>query len=578
MLDWRDRFRAESTRDVHIAAENESRGVVVSNREGSLAAHAWDVETGSLRKIASENAATLEAAISDDGSEIYVLMEHVPGTEMGHIHAVPFEGGAASDLTPDLPPYPVVSLGSTGGFVHALVGIEGGMAVLTVFGGDVTLTAIEGLPSAAHFDAGSGWLAIVEAPVGGGFVPDTRVVDVATGNTVGALERATAGTIADGVIGVAISDGEWMRPAKWVPGSEPEPISVDVPGDVVPMAWSSDRTWLVLRQDHRSRTALFAHHLESGATDRLAAPSGAIFQFGGVDVLDDGSVLSIWSDAFTPFRPILSTVDGYREAFISPPKVYPGAEWEEVEYPSTDGAIVQGWLLRPPGEGPHTTVIYTHGGPTAVHQPTFNRMCQGWCDQGYAVLSVNYRGSTTFGERYREALTHNIGGPDVDDVVAAHGWLVGEGIADPRRVIKTGWSYGGYLTLQSLGTHPDLWAGGVAGAPVADYTMEYEHLNDVLRTYSRLLFGGPPDEFPEEYREASPLTHVDAVAAPLYISQPENDTRTPLPPVEAYVDALRRRGHRVEFDLLPGGHAGSGVEDEIAMFERWLAFVADVVE
>ena len=190
---------------------------------------------------------------------------------------------------------------------------------------------------------------------------------------------------------------------------------------------------------------------------------------------------------------------------------------------------------------------------------------------------MNYRGSITFGDSFREALTHNIGIPDVEDVVAAHRWLVESGTADPRRIIKNGYSYGGYLTLQALGTHPDLWAAGVAGAPIADWTLGHELSNDILKAYDLSLFGGPPEELADRYREASPLTYADDFVAPVFISQPENDTRTPMRPVQLFVDALSARSKHVELYLKPAGHAGSGVADDIEMVERWLEFADRVL-
>lgn len=565
------------TVEAKVAGEYPGRGVVISNRDGAFNAYAWDVPTGDLRAVTTGDAATLEVAIAPDGSAVYYLEEDEPGTETGHLHRAPFEQGAGVDVTPDLPSYSVFNIRAGEDMVYAVAGVGGSVAALIVRGADAELIEVDGMPIELLVDPLSNTLASVEAPVGQGFVPNVRVVDLASGATVAVLERATAGAVRNGVVAVAISDGEWMRPALWRPGGDPQRILVDIPGDVIPQGWTDDRSSLLLHQSHRSRTGLFLYDIAAEAVEELSVPAGAMLEDSRAQVLPDGRILSIWSDAHTPYRPVFSTREEYTDALDASTEEFDGRDWEEVEFPSTGGAVVQGWLLRPSGQGPFATVLYTHGGPTSVQQPVFTRMCQSWSDLGYAVLSVNYRGSTTFGESFREALTGRIGGPDVDDVVAAHRWLVDEGIADPARVIKSGYSYGGYLTLQALGTHPDLWAAGVAGAPVADYVMEYEHLNDVLKAFSHSMFGGTPDELPAAYRAASPLTYVDDVTAPLFISQPENDTRTPLPPVQAYVDALQRRAHPVVLDLLRGGHGGSGVEDEIAMFERWVAFVEEVL-
>ncbi len=212
-----------------------------------------------------------------------------------------------------------------------------------------------------------------------------------------------------------------------------------------------------------------------------------------------------------------------------------------------------------------------------MHSPAFNPICAAWFDAGFAVTSVNYRGSTTFGEEFRESLTKNIGGPDIEDVVAAHRWLVESEIAIPGQIIKNGYSYGGYLTLQSLGTHPDLWVAGVAGAPIADWAMSFERSNDTLREYQLSLFGGSPEELAEDYRKASPRSHVASFKAPILISQPENDSRTPMPHVQVFVDEMSAAGKQVELRLMAGGHAGSGKNQTINMVESWLEFARPIV-
>jgi dipeptidyl aminopeptidase/acylaminoacyl peptidase len=141
-----------------------------------------------------------------------------------------------------------------------------------------------------------------------------------------------------------------------------------------------------------------------------------------------------------------------------------------------------------------------------VAGPTFHPICQAWVDSGFALLSVNYRGSTSFGDAYREALTGDIGGVDVADMVAGRRWLVESGIAAPDAVILNGYSYGGYLTLQCMAVHADLWAGGIAGAPVADWIGVGEDQNATLDAYDVALFGPDTPETHAHKVRASPLT------------------------------------------------------------------------
>ena len=110
----------------------------------------------------------------------------------------------------------------------------------------------------------------------------------------------------------------------------------------------------------------------------------------------------------------------------------------------------------------------------------FSAQSQAWLDHCFAFLTINYRGSTTFGREFQEQIWGDLGHWEVGDVVAAREWLVREGIAEPGRIFLTGRAYGGYLTLQALGKAPDLWAGGMGGAihraPGAHAPLRVPHL------------------------------------------------------------------------------------------------------
>jgi len=103
-MDWRDRFRAGVVRAAARASRRPDRGVIVADHEGNDEAYAWDVETGALRKVSDSGTAVLEAAIRPDGASI-VYHRDPTGSEFGHLHEAPFDGGASTDLTPDLPEY-----------------------------------------------------------------------------------------------------------------------------------------------------------------------------------------------------------------------------------------------------------------------------------------------------------------------------------------------------------------------------------------------------------------------------------------------------------------------------------------
>ena len=566
------------TTGARVATNNPARGVLISDRDRAMQAYAWEVERGEVRALTSGDAATIAAAISEDGRTIYFHVEDEPGTEIGHLHGAPFEGGESTDLTPDLPGYAIYIFRERDGFVFGLAGFGGDTKVFVIDEDSVAQHAIETFPFGVDVDRDAGIIALTESSPGRGLLTRVRAISIDTGETLATLEDSKAGPVNGMSIAVAISDGEWDRPALWTIGSDPDPIVVDAPGDVLPLDWSTDRSTILLQQIYRGTGGFFLFDIETSEVTALSGPGGGMSLAPHQQLIGNDRALSVWSDARTPWRPIISSASEWRTANIGEVSVLEGAEWEEVTFPSTDGIEIQGWLLRPPGTGPFPTILYTHGGPTDVQQPAFSTFAQAWVDNGYGLLSVNYRGSMTFGDSFREALTGSIGIPDVEDVVAAHRWLVASRVSDPQRIIKNGYSYGGYLTLQALGTHPDLWAGGVAGAPIADWTLMYDLSNDILRAYELSLFGGPPSEMPDRYRGASPLTYADDFAAPVFISQPENDTRTPLEPVQVFVDTLEAGGKDVEMHLMRAGHAGAGTDDDIEMMERWLDFADRVMK
>jgi dipeptidyl aminopeptidase/acylaminoacyl peptidase len=218
-----------------------------------------------------------------------------------------------------------------------------------------------------------------------------------------------------------------------------------------------------------------------------------------------------------------------------------------------------------------------HGGPEAATMESFSPSSQAWLDHGYAWLSINYRGSTTFGRDFQQAIWGHLGDGEVEDMAAAHGWLVREGIARPDQILLTGWSYGGYLTLLALGKRPELWAAGLAGIAIADWFLMYEDQADLGRAYQVSLFGGTPQERPAQHAASSPITYAEAVRAPVLIIQGRNDTRTPARQVERYVDRLRTLGKTVELHWFDAGHLGAGVEQAIAHQELMLHFAYRVL-
>jgi dipeptidyl aminopeptidase/acylaminoacyl peptidase len=140
-----------------------------------------------------------------------------------------------------------------------------------------------------------------------------------------------------------------------------------------------------------------------------------------------------------------------------------------------------------------------------------------------------------------------------------------------------GWSWGGYITLMEVGTHPELWVAGIAGVPVGDYELSYDDMSPELQAYDRALLGGAPADVPDLMRERNPINFAGRVTAPVMFIIGENDSRCPFRQAMAYVDRLKDRGHPHEVYLFGTGHSSFDIEEEIHQQRAILAFLERTV-
>jgi dipeptidyl aminopeptidase/acylaminoacyl peptidase len=188
-------------------------------------------------------------------------------------------------------------------------------------------------------------------------------------------------------------------------------------------------------------------------------------------------------------------------------------------------------------------------------------------------VQVNYRGSTGYGSVWQDAINGRPGLTELEDLAAVRERVVADGVADPARLVLTGGSWGGYLTLLGLGTQPEHWAVGVAGVPVADYVAAYADQMEALRGVDRALFGGSPEEVPDRYRASSPISYVEDVRAPVLILAGANDPRCPLRQIENYVARLAELGKAHEVYRYDAGHGSLVVDERIRQMRAELDFV-----
>jgi len=230
----------------------------------------------------------------------------------------------------------------------------------------------------------------------------------------------------------------------------------------------------------------------------------------------------------------------------------------------------------PPGELPPLLVV-VHGGPTSAAVPLLSTGVQYWTSRGFAVVDVNYGGSTGYGRPYREELYGQWGLVDVADCLAAARWLTSRGRVDGARLCIRGGSAGGFTTLAAL-THPDNpFAAGADHFGVADLTTLAADTHKFESRYLDRLVGPYPEER-DRYQERSPIHHVERFTRPLIVLQGSEDAIVPPNQSEKIVDALRDRGVPVAYLLFEGEpHGFRRAENIRRALDAELSFYAQVL-
>jgi dipeptidyl aminopeptidase/acylaminoacyl peptidase len=255
-----------------------------------------------------------------------------------------------------------------------------------------------------------------------------------------------------------------------------------------------------------------------------------------------------------------------------------------IEFPTEGGLTAHAFVYSPTnpdfeapeGESP-PLIVMSHGGPTGSTSAIFSIEMQFWTSRGFAVVDVNYGGSTGYGRAYRERLNGEWGVVDLQDCVNAARCLVSLGEADPNQLLITGGSAGGYTTICAL-TFTDAFAAGATYFGIADleqfgggethkFELRYEH-----------TLVGPYPERTDLYRARSPIHFVDQISTPMLVLQGADDKVVPPAQAELIVGALRERGIPHAYLLFEGeGHGFRKAENIIRSLESELSFYAQVL-
>jgi acetyl esterase/lipase len=586
---WEQRFRAVHVSLPEWAEDAPHRCLYVSNASGAVELYAWDRATDRHRQVTARPNGTTHGTLEPGGEAVW-WFDDTDGDEFGTWMRQPFAGGPDEPAVGDLEPsYPAgLALGRDG---LAVVGRSTPTSTtLHLCRRGEYSRVLYAHEQAAHVGdlSEDGGLVVVEhSEHGDSRHMALRVLRTADGSTVADLWDGPGKGL--DALGFAPQPGDPRllvgherrgRPELLVwdvlTGAETE-LHLGLPGEVSGQ-WYRDASAVLVQHEHAARAELYRYDLALGALEPLGTPPGVVSQ---ATCRPDGSVEYVWSDAAEP--EVVRSVSG--QVVLAPPGPAPARSVPVDDlWVDGHGGRIHALLSRPApwagsgptpweGSGPALPAVFlVHGGPTWQDSDAFSATVAAWVDHGFAVVRVNYRGSTGYGSAWRDALEARVGHTELEDIAAVRDALVEAQVIDPARIVLAGGSWGGYLTLLGLGTQPERWSVGIAAVPVADYLAAYEDEMEDLKAFDRSLFGGGPTEVPDRYEMSSPLTYVAHVRAPVLVLAGENDPRCPIRQVENYLARLQELDIPYEVYRFDAGHGSLVVEERIRQMRAELDF------
>ena len=342
-------------------------------------------------------------------------------------------------------------------------------------------------------------------------------------------------------------------------GSEPRELTADLDRDIDRFAWADDGA-LLIQYDHHGRTRLARQTLDGNRevlSDELGGEyfsrpysSGQFAVAGGLIAhthvsLQRPSELGVIRDGGS-----VALTDFNRD-FLAKRSVGPVESFWYTS--SVDGRDLQGWVMYPPGFDPDQhwpMILEIHGGPFATYGDYFAMELQLMAAQGYVVVYLNPRGSTSYGEDFANLIHHNYPSHDHDDLMDGVDAVIERGYIDQDALFITGGSGGGVLTTWAI-SKTDRFAAAAAVNPVINW-YSFMLNADLYFLFSRYWFPGPPWEHPEHYLAHSPIQRVGYVNTPTLLLTGEEDWRTPISETEQYFQALQLRGIDTAMVRIPG--------------------------
>jgi dipeptidyl aminopeptidase/acylaminoacyl peptidase len=250
-------------------------------------------------------------------------------------------------------------------------------------------------------------------------------------------------------------------------------------------------------------------------------------------------------------------------------------------FSSFDGESVPVFLFEPEGAGPFPVVVTVHGGPEAQWRPwfapNFMPLTQYLVSRGYAVAAPNVRGSTGYGKRYEHLDDVRLRLDSVRDLAELHDWLGRRAEIDASRAVLYGRSYGGYMVLAGLAFQPERWAAGIEMVGISNFVTFLENTSPYRRAAREREYGSLERDR-DFLVDVSPMTHIDAIRAPLFIQHGANDPRVPLSESQHIHRVLTEKGIRCELLVHEDeGHLIEKLPNRIETFTRAVGFLDEVL-
>jgi acetyl esterase/lipase len=339
---------------------------------------------------------------------------------------------------------------------------------------------------------------------------------------------------------------------------------IDDPLRTIESKWVTPDGTIVVDEMFQARHVATQIDLQGGAEQPFPRLPGNLLPIGRAL---DGTWIGIYYSSVSPTELVRFTLDAQSpQELVSLTRAWDSTDLHPMDlaaatdyrWQSTDGLEIQGWLYKA-SSNRQRAIIYVHGGPTYHSEERLNPQIQFFVRSGFNVLDVNYRGSTGFGLKYRNAIKEDgWGGREQADITSGAQALIQSGFAAPGKVGVTGTSYGGYSSWwQITQTNPENIGAAAPICGMTDLVVDYETTRPDLRPYSEEMMGGKPDQVPERYAQRSPINYVQNIRGKLLIVQGARDPN--VTPENVRQVRVRLDASRIEYELLVFEDEGHGI-------------------